>query len=629
MSNDWRQGYSEYESARPGGARYDARGAFGADDARWDRPREGARHAAPEGYARYSARGDANGQRRSSMRHAEGTAQTPRTARAQSSVYTAPSYESAYARPSARQNDGYQAAYEQADGHAYREPSYRDALGRQGGYDYGYGYGYSSMYTPYEPQYDPYQQEQLARPSYSAPAYSDAVRPQREPVAYGAYASRAPQEESAAPPSFEQSARTRRARQDVFDENDAPRQAAHANAPEDARTDARAVRTVRRAEGFAAAHAKEPSPDDRNAPQTPQPPRAARAGEKAADDSRAKLERMRRAGEEALRAQGYQQQDANDFMNTGMMHLDAALGELNEEGVDPVLSAQQTARMAVIRQAQMDAPLEQPTHVKGVHSRPGYEADQHAEGKKKKSAWRGVIEWVAILAAAVGVAFLLRTYVISFYRVQGPSMQPTLYTGERLFVNKIGYRFAEVERFDIVVCHYPGAQEYYVKRVVALPGDTVSVENGVVYINGEALEEEYVVNRDQANMAETVVPEDCYMVFGDNRANSMDSRSIGAIERDAIVGRAVAVTWPLDRLQVLKRAEDAAASSDADTNTGSAAQEEKKDEERDEKQDEPDGLNDKSGQNKNADAATQEADDASQETDGASQGAQTVDPPQQ
>lgn len=275
-------------------------------------------------------------------------------------------------------------------------------------------------------------------------------------------------------------------------------------------------------------------------------------------DSEKRLERMRRAGEAALRAQGYQEEDANAFMNTGMINLDAVLGGLNEDGVDPVLSAQQTARMAVIRQAQLDAPLEQPPQVKGTHSRPGYEASVPPE-KKKKRVLRGIVEWVAMLAAAVAVAFLLRTYIFSFYRVQGPSMQPTLYTGELLFVNKIGYRVGDIERFDVVVCHYPGGDEYYVKRVIALPGDTVRIDKGTVYVNDEALSEEYVVNHDASSMAEVTVAEDSYMVFGDNRVDSMDSRSIGAIGRDAIVGRAVAVTWPLNKISTISRIDDTAA----------------------------------------------------------------------
>ena len=295
-----------------------------------------------------------------------------------------------------------------------------------------------------------------------------------------------------------------------------------------------------------------------NTSRTPRVPAQEPQKREPAMDSEKRLERMRRAGEAALRAQGYQEEDANAFMNTGMINLDAVLGGLNEDGVDPVLSAQQTARMAVIRQAQLDAPLEQPPQVKGTHSRPGYDASVPPE-KKKKRVLRGIVEWVAMLAAAVAVAFLLRTYIFSFYRVQGPSMQPTLYTGELLFVNKIGYRVGDIERFDVVVCHYPGGDEYYVKRVIALPGDTVRIDKGTVYVNDEALSEEYVVNHDASSMAEVTVAEDSYMVFGDNRVDSMDSRSIGAIGRDAIVGRAVAVTWPLNKISTISRIDDTAA----------------------------------------------------------------------
>lgn len=296
------------------------------------------------------------------------------------------------------------------------------------------------------------------------------------------------------------------------------------------------------------------------------------------DDVQERLTRMRMAGEAALRAQGYEEEDAKAFMDTGMINLDAALGNLNEDGVDPALSAQQTARMAVIRQAQMDAPLQQPSRVKGTHSRPGYEAQPDGKGTKGgKRRWRGAVEWAVTLAAAVIVALLLRTFVVSFYRVLGPSMQPTFYTDERLLVDKISYHFGEIRRFDVVVCHYPGSDDYYVKRVIALPGDTIWIDEGVVYVNGEELEEPYVVNRDDTSMPETVVPADSYMVFGDNRADSMDSRSIGAISRDAIVGRAVAVTWPISRIQGIERIEDTAPAAGSAADNADASQDRQED----------------------------------------------------
>lgn len=200
-----------------------------------------------------------------------------------------------------------------------------------------------------------------------------------------------------------------------------------------------------------------------------------------------------------------------------------------------------------------------PTHT----SRPGYlEKDitnQNRYKRKMSASMRNFVEWIVVLASAVAVAFVIRAYFVSFFRVKGPSMEPTLYTGERVVVNKISYKTGgEIRRFDVVVCEFPESTEHYVKRVIALPGETVSIARGQVFIGGQALKEDFVVMGDADNMPEMVVPEDSYMVMGDHRSESMDSRfqSIGPISKDMIIGRAMAITWPLDKLAVLPRLEE-------------------------------------------------------------------------
>ena len=532
-----------------------------------------------------------------------------------------PTYRPTYsAQPSDRGAyfDDYRGADAYRDPYApsYREPSFRDAVrpSAYDRYDYGYRPTNGNLYTPPAPNMSDAPRYRAPVSEEAAPTYRPAARyapptareaSPRETAGYGGYRTQtsAPRHASPAPAYSAQPADQSERRTQGFG-------AYRAQSSEPLPT--QEAKSAREPEGFGGYRA-EPAPESRPAPRASELPLEEKKGavpetqdepivrprraiapptqnsrtlnasrpahsadamqntsrtarvpaqepqkKEPAMDSEKRLERMRRAGEAALRAQGYQEEDANAFMNTGMINLDAVLGGLNEDGVDPVLSAQQTARMAVIRQAQLDAPLEQPPQVKGTHSRPGYDASVPPE-KKKKRVLRGIVEWVAMLAAAVAVAFLLRTYIFSFYRVQGPSMQPTLYTGELLFVNKIGYRVGDIERFDVVVCHYPGGDEYYVKRVIALPGDTVRIDKGTVYVNDEALSEEYVVNHDTSSMAEVTVAEDSYMVFGDNRVDSMDSRSIGAIGRDAIVGRAVAVTWPLGKISTISRIDDTAA----------------------------------------------------------------------
>ena len=126
-------------------------------------------------------------------------------------------------------------------------------------------------------------------------------------------------------------------------------------------------------------------------------------------------------------------------------------------------------------------------------------------------------------------------------------MEPTFYTGQRLLVNKIGYTIGDVERFDTVVCHYPGSDNYYVKRVIGLPGDTIEFSEGQLFVNSRPLSEPYVTSETE-NMCITL-SENEYFVLGDNRAKSYDSRAedMGCIRRDQFLGRVRWILWPVNR----------------------------------------------------------------------------------
>jgi signal peptidase I len=129
-------------------------------------------------------------------------------------------------------------------------------------------------------------------------------------------------------------------------------------------------------------------------------------------------------------------------------------------------------------------------------------------------------------------------------RVDGASMEPTLATGEYVIVNRLSYRFGTPQRGDIIVFHPPLApDEEYIKRVIGLPGDEVDVKNGVVYVNGQPLDETYL--RTKTNYIGTWrVPADQLFVLGDNRNNSSDSHEWGTISMNSVVGKAVVVYWP-------------------------------------------------------------------------------------
>ncbi len=173
---------------------------------------------------------------------------------------------------------------------------------------------------------------------------------------------------------------------------------------------------------------------------------------------------------------------------------------------------------------------------------------------KKKGALREIVE--TVLWALV-IALLIRYFVVEGYYIPSSSMEPTLVPGERVLVAKFFYRFTDPQRGDIIVFRYPiDNRRNLIKRLVALPGEKVKIENGSVWINGEALDGEdfrrtyYDVG--YYGQGEHVVPDGYYFVLGDNSENSDDSRFWGYVPRKNILGRAFLVYWPPHRIRILK-----------------------------------------------------------------------------
>ncbi|MDR1619254.1 MAG: signal peptidase I [Clostridiales bacterium] len=152
------------------------------------------------------------------------------------------------------------------------------------------------------------------------------------------------------------------------------------------------------------------------------------------------------------------------------------------------------------------------------------------------------------------VAFALRAFVGEPILVQGDSMYPTLFDNERIIVEKLSYYAAPPQRGDIIVCFYPGYTVSCVKRIIGLPGDTVEITGGKVMVNGAALDETlYWGDQIFDEMRLHVVDRNTLFVMGDNRNYSSDSRDprIGDIPYEKIVGKAVCVMWPFDRLRAI------------------------------------------------------------------------------
>ncbi len=179
----------------------------------------------------------------------------------------------------------------------------------------------------------------------------------------------------------------------------------------------------------------------------------------------------------------------------------------------------------------------------------------------KKKVMKELLSTGLYLLFVLIATWLLIAFVIQRTEVDGSSMEPTLYDGDNLFVDKISYRFREPERFDIIVFPFQHKEDtYYIKRIIGLPGETVRIdEDGRIYIDGEVLEESYgreVIRPEYVGRAAEPITlgDDEYFVMGDNRNNSSDSRTeaVGNIHRKDIVGRAWVRIWPFDKMGVLK-----------------------------------------------------------------------------
>ena len=175
-----------------------------------------------------------------------------------------------------------------------------------------------------------------------------------------------------------------------------------------------------------------------------------------------------------------------------------------------------------------------------------------------KGIIRELLGLILFIVIVVAVSFFVVTFVGQRTQVSGESMETTLADGDHLIVDKISYRFRDPKRYDIVVFPYRYEENtYYIKRIIGLPGETVQIADGYVYINGVLLDEHYgneVMNNPGLAAEPITLGADEYFVLGDNRNNSQDSRSanVGVIHRDELLGRAWIRIWPLDKFGVIK-----------------------------------------------------------------------------
>jgi signal peptidase I len=177
-------------------------------------------------------------------------------------------------------------------------------------------------------------------------------------------------------------------------------------------------------------------------------------------------------------------------------------------------------------------------------------------------------EWSVIIVVAVVIAVVVRTFFLQQFYISGPSMEPTMYQDNRVLVDKISYRFREPRRGEVIVFDRVTVSQDVVqhddliKRVIGVPGDRVEIRSCDVIVNGRIIDEKYLdpsksTESDPADrcrmtdMNEISVENDHYFVLGDNRVESFDSRAFGTIRGELIVGRAMAIVWPLGMFNIL------------------------------------------------------------------------------
>ena len=177
-----------------------------------------------------------------------------------------------------------------------------------------------------------------------------------------------------------------------------------------------------------------------------------------------------------------------------------------------------------------------------------------------------IMEWIVAIAVALALIFAVKTFVGKPYTIKGDSMDPTLKDSERVMVNIIGYKIGGVKKGNVIVFHANNTDDY-VKRVIGIPGDSVEYKNDTLYVNGKKQQEPYLNYNEKrkqieyitgtfktkdlpnANPKSNVIPKGKYLVLGDNREVSKDSRSFGLIDKDQIVGKVLFRFWPCNEFK--------------------------------------------------------------------------------
>ena len=290
-------------------------------------------------------------------------------------------------------------------------------------------------------------------------------------------------------------------------------------------------------------------------------------------------------GPAGLLPDGSQPPESASPRASGGSHRDPVTPPADDDRVEEITTGESKAEDATVEPATDEQAMDEQVTDEQVTEEDAAETvgfDQPPEPERRGSGSGSFLrELPLLLLVALVLAFLLRTFVVQVFYIPSSSMEPTLQRDDRMVVEKLTYRFRAPVHGEILVFEgeslgeppadegtmqrivrgvgqflgvVPVSARDFVKRVVALPGDELELSDGVVFVNGQALDEPYVVFRDQSDFGPLVVPEGELFFLGDNRPNSSDSRSsLGTVPLDQVVGRSVLIIWPFDHAGLLTR----------------------------------------------------------------------------
>ncbi|XTZ10179.1 MAG: signal peptidase I [cyanobacterium endosymbiont of Rhopalodia yunnanensis] len=184
---------------------------------------------------------------------------------------------------------------------------------------------------------------------------------------------------------------------------------------------------------------------------------------------------------------------------------------------------------------------------------------QETNNQNQSSQENPWIEGIKTIATAAILAFGIRAFVAEARYIPSSSMEPTLQVNDRLIIEKVSYHFQEPKRGDVVVFNPTKAlqekdfRDAFIKRVIGLPGETIEVKTGKVYVDGQVIKEKYISEDPNYDYGPVTVPEKQYLVLGDNRNNSYDSHYWGHVPKEKIIGKAFVRFWPFNRLGILNK----------------------------------------------------------------------------